>query len=29
MLTRLSVALLIDFGAESLEWKRLVYTHHR
>ena len=25
----LSVALLINFGAESLEWKRIVYTHHR
>ncbi|MFC1805919.1 GxxExxY protein [Planctomycetota bacterium] len=25
----LSVALLINFGAESLEWKRIVYTHPR
>ena len=25
----LSVALLVNFGAESLEWKRIVYTHHR
>lgn len=25
----LSVALLINFGAESLEWKRIVYTHSR
>ena len=25
----LEVALLINFGAESLEWKRIVYTHHR
>ena len=25
----LEVALLINFGAERLEWKRLVYTHRR
>ncbi|MFW6163693.1 MAG: GxxExxY protein [Planctomycetota bacterium] len=25
----LSVALLLNFGAESLEWKRVVYTHSR
>lgn len=25
----LSVGLLLNFGAESLEWKRIVYTHSR